>query len=131
MRFILKVKDFKTLIETTYQMQADMMKLIFKSKILEDDAKTINDYGVVEGSAIVVMIQKVIKLFLAHLLGQTNKTRRKEARGSKANSDSYCANWNGRYNICSYQSASCSTDCSIVASRFPACLGAACGNPSR
>ena len=37
-------------------MPADMMKLIFKSKILEDDSKTINDYGVVDGGAIVVMI---------------------------------------------------------------------------
>lgn len=32
------------------------MKLIFKSKILEDDSKTLDDYVVVDGSAIVVMI---------------------------------------------------------------------------
>jgi uncharacterized ubiquitin-like protein YukD len=51
-----QVKDFKILIETAHQMPADMMKLIFKSKILEDDFKTINDYGVVDGGAIVVMI---------------------------------------------------------------------------
>lgn len=37
-------------------MEANMMKLIFKSKILEDDSKTLDDYAVVEGSAIVVMI---------------------------------------------------------------------------
>ncbi len=68
-----QVKDFKTLIETTYQMQADMMKLIFKSKILEDDSKTVNDYGVAEGSAIVVMIQKVSNQDLLNCKGQADQ----------------------------------------------------------
>lgn len=43
-------------IEQQHQMEANMMKLIFKSKILEDDSKTLDDYAVVDGSAIVVMI---------------------------------------------------------------------------
>jgi hypothetical protein len=58
-------------------MSAELMKLIFKSKVLEDNTKTIADYGVVEGSAIVIMIQKVrhhhSKVFLL-LLGQTAKS---------------------------------------------------------
>ena len=49
-------------------MEAGMMKLIFKSKILEDDTKTLDHYAVVEGAAIVVMVQKVSSSFLQTLI---------------------------------------------------------------
>ena len=59
-----------------------MMKLIFKSKILEDDSKTLDDYAVTEGAAIVVMVQKVSSSYLKNniWLGQSNQSTR---RGGK------------------------------------------------
>lgn len=51
------------------------MKLIFKSKILEDDTKTLDDYAVVEGAAIVVMVQKVSNSFLENLINQAKPTK--------------------------------------------------------
>lgn len=49
------------------------MKLIFKSKILEDDSKTLDDYAVTEGSAIVVMVQKVCFSRFSNLFRQSRR----------------------------------------------------------
>jgi hypothetical protein len=56
-------------------MEASMMKLIFKSKILEDDTKTLDHYAVVEGAAIVVMVQKVSSFFCKPSFNQAKPTK--------------------------------------------------------
>ena len=41
-------------------MAADSMKLIAYGKVLEDDNKSLKDYGIKEGDFLVVMVSKVL-----------------------------------------------------------------------
>jgi hypothetical protein len=54
-------------------MAADSMKLIAYGKVLEDDTKSLKDYGIKEGDFLVVMVSKVgkncdLSIFLAQAL---------------------------------------------------------------
>ena len=46
-------------IDEEHKMPADSMKLIAYGKVLEDDNKTLKDYGIKEGDFLVVMVSKV------------------------------------------------------------------------
>lgn len=57
-------------------MAADSMKLIAYGKVLEDDNKSLKDYGIKEGDFLVVMVSKVCYLVLIILAQTSCQTRR-------------------------------------------------------
>ena len=48
-------------------MAADSMKLIAYGKVLEDDNKSLKDYGIKEGDFLVVMVSKVGNNFVIYV----------------------------------------------------------------
>ena len=54
----------KALIETTHGQDAATQKLIAYGKVMEDEAKTVADYKIVENGFIVMMVAKVSTIAL-------------------------------------------------------------------
>ena len=52
----------KALIETTHGQDAATQKLIAYGKVMDDEAKTVQDYKIVENGFIVMMVAKVSSL---------------------------------------------------------------------